>query len=84
MIAFIIGFLLAGAWSGSVWVGLIAGSVCGVAAVLTRPWTSCWWCGSRGGPRRMDRSGRNWRHCWVCKGSGKRLRVLAQLVRGGR
>ena len=84
MIAFVVMFVLVGTATGNAWAGVWAGVLAGAIAVLAYPYTACLWCGSRGGPRRMDRNGKNFRLCWLCRGSGKRLRFVAWLVRGGR
>lgn len=84
MIGFAVGFLIAIALGGNAVIGVAAGIVGAALSVLAYPFTLCWWCGKRGGPRRRDRSGRNWRNCWVCGGSGKRLRFLAWVLGGGR
>ena len=82
MIAFVVFFVGVGAWSGNPWAGVAAGLVAGAISVWAHPWTKCWWCGPRGGPRRMDSSGSNWRNCWACGGSGKRKRLVAMIVGG--
>jgi hypothetical protein len=71
-----------GVWSGNPWIGLGAGLVAGVASVWLFPTTKCWYCGPRGGPRRMDSKGENWHDCFVCGGSGKRKRFLARIFGG--
>lgn len=82
MIAFFVALVAAGTWAGNVWVGLAAGAAAGVVSVWLFPWAKCWWCGPRGGPKRMDSWGTSWRGCLVCGGSGKRKRVLAMIVGG--
>jgi hypothetical protein len=82
VIAFVVAFVVVGVWSGIPVVGAVAGAVAGVGSVWLFPTTKCWWCGGRGGPKRMDSWGRNWHDCRVCGGSGKRKRVLAKIVGG--
>lgn len=82
MIAFAVAFIAIGAWTGDPWVGLAAGAAAGVVSVWFYPTTKCWWCGPRGGPRRMDSSETNWHNCLACGGSGRRKR-LGAMIWGG-
>lgn len=75
MIAFVVGFLAVGTYTGSpVW-GIVAGLGAAFIDVQLRPWTGCWWCHES--PKRRDQSGKNWRWCWACGGSGRRRRLFA-------
>jgi hypothetical protein len=79
---FVLAFLVAGVWSQNPWIGLGAGLVAAALVTWWFPNTKCWWCGPRGGPRRMDGSGQYWHNCFVCGGSGKRKR-LGAMIWGG-
>jgi uncharacterized membrane protein len=82
VIAFLVVFTAVGVWSGQPLVGVAAGLVAGAVSVWFYPTTRCWYCGPRGGPKRMDSGRKNWHDCFVCGGSGKRKRFGARVWGG--
>jgi hypothetical protein len=65
-----------------VWFAIPAAAFAYLAHVWLFPFAKCRYCGSRGGPRRTDSSGRFWHDCPVCGGSGKRRRPFSHLIGG--
>lgn len=69
-------------WSQTAWIGAAAAGAAYLAHVWVFPYAKCVYCGTRGGPRRVDSSGAVWHDCMWCGGSGKRRRVLSHVIGG--
>ena len=83
MIGFLIGFFTVGVWSGSWWLGVLAGIALGLLSVWWYPTTKCVSprC-RREGPKILDSRGTSWRLCRWCNGTGRRPRVLTRWIGG--